>query len=326
MKPFKHIKAPDIQTAVAMIKEPETAVIAGGTDLLTEMKKEIRHPERLVDIKGIPNMNRVRQENGELCIGALTTVADIEKNLLIKTHASLLAQAAAVVGSPQIRNRGTIGGNLCQQVRCWYYRHPEIHCWLKEGKRCFARAGLNRHHAIFGKSPCAAVNPSDLAPALIALDARVRVTSLQGTRELPVESHYKLPENRRRRQTVLNKDEVVVDIRIPVRSEAFTGLFIKMMDRETWSFALVSVATGIEWEENHVKQARIVLGGVAGSPWRVIEAEKHLTGRRMDGALAAEAGELAVSGAAPLDWNAYKIPMAKNLVKQALLDIRAVSD
>jgi xanthine dehydrogenase YagS FAD-binding subunit len=168
-----------------------------------------------------------------------------------------------------------------------------------------------------------AVNPSDLAPALIALDGRVRVTkSHQGTREFPVETLYNLPENSRRRQTILEKDEMVVEIRIPLPSERFTGRYLKVMDREEWSFALVGVAVGIEWEGNLVKQARVVLGSVAGKPWRALEAEKRLASHRIDESLAEEVGEAAVSESVALKWNAYKIPMAKNLVKRAVLDIR----
>lgn len=323
MKKFQHIHAPDVQAAITFLREPETEAIAGGTDLLTELKKRIRKPERLVNLKTIPEMRHIQSDNVTLRIGALTMVAEIEKNILIGKQAPLLPQAAALVGSPQIRNMGTLGGNLCQRVRCWYYRNPDVQCWLKDGKSCFAREGINRHHAIFGKSPCVAVNPSDIAPALIALDARVHIAGTEGAKEIPVESLYRLPQATHRKHTVLNEAELIVDILIPPRSDSLSGRYHKIMERATWSFALASVAVRVDWEEDRVKQGRIVLGGVAGIPWRAYEAEKLLNGRRINDSLARQVSDASVLGAKPLAWNAYKIPMVKNLVKRALLEIKA---
>jgi len=322
MKKFEHADAPDVETAVALLhQKPGGAAIAGGTDLLTEMKRRIRTPDRLVNLKSISRMRRIHPEEEALCIGALTTIAQIEKDPLIGRHAPMLAQAAAQVGSPQIRNSGTLGGNLCQNVRCGYYRHPDVRCWLKGGDACFARKGVNRHHAVFGKSPCVAVNPSNLAPALIALDARLWIAGAEGSKQIPVEALYRLPETDRRRQTILKESDLIVDIRIPLPSHPSVGTYLKVMERATWSFALVSAAVRIVWGEDRVKQARIVLGGVAGRPWRVQAAEALLDGKRIDEPLARRVSEAAVMHAVPLEWNIYKLSMVKNLVKRALLDM-----
>lgn len=324
MKKFSHIDAADIPAALAYLAESETAAIAGGTDLLTELKKRIRTPARLVNLKTIPELRRIESDNGTLRIGALTAIAAIEKSTRVAQQAPLLQQAAALVGSPQIRNMGTLGGNLCQRVRCWYYRHPEAACWLKGGETCFARKGINRHHAVFGKCPCVAVNPSDMAPALVALDAAVHLQAADGAKKIPVEEFYRLPDSAHREQTVRDPAELIVEISIPAPAASFTSSrYIKVMERAAWSFALVSAAVRLDWQDNRVQQSRIVLGGVAGIPWRPLEAEKLLNGSRIDDALARRAGDAAVSEADPLEWNAYKIPMVKNLVKRALLALNA---
>jgi xanthine dehydrogenase YagS FAD-binding subunit len=326
MKPICHIHATDIQHAAFFLKKPDSAAIAGGTDLLTELKKRIRTPQKLINLKTIPGMRYIQSDNGRLRIGALTTVADIETNSLVAEQAPLLQQASGLVGSPQIRNMGTLGGNLCQRVRCWYYRHPQVQCWLKGGQSCFAREGINRHHAIFGQSPCVAVNPSDIAPALIALDAEVQLTGIRGSKTIAVEELYRLPVAAQRRQTKIGATDLIVEISIPVRSNALTrGRYLKLMERATWSFALASAAVRLDWEKNRITQGRIVLGGVAGMPWRARTAEKLLIGRRIDDSLARQVSAAAVSEAKPLKWNAYKIPMIKNLIKKALLELKALS-
>jgi xanthine dehydrogenase YagS FAD-binding subunit len=323
MKKFSHVHAADVRAALNFLDKSETVAIAGGTDLLTELKKRIRTPQRLVNLKSIPRLRYIRLDNGTLRIGALTTVAEIEKSPLVAEHAPLLQQAAALVGSPQIRNMGTVGGNLCQRVRCGYYRHPDVHCWLKGGKSCFARKGINRHHAVFGKSPCVAVNPSDLAPALMALDAGVHLEGTGGPRKIALEALYRLPDAAHRKQTTIGGAELIVEISIPGRPNADAqDRYLKSMERAAWSFALVSAAVRVDWQKNLVKDARIVLGGVAALPWRAHAAEKRLIGRQPDDSLARRVGESAVSGARPLEWNAYKIPMVKNLVHRALREFK----
>jgi xanthine dehydrogenase YagS FAD-binding subunit len=322
MNRFQYINAPDIQTATALLQQPATAALAGGTDLLPELKKHIRTPQRLVNLKNIPQTCYIHFGSENIKIGALTTITEVEESPDISKHFPILSQAAATVGSPQIRNAGTIGGNLCQSVRCWYYRHPELQCWLKGGKTCYARNGLNRHHAVVGKSQCVAVNPSDLAPALIALDASVKIAKPDGTHDIPIESLYRLPDANHRAQAILTPGELIVEISIPKRSKGSSGIYLKVMERATWSFALVSVAVQFEWNGDSVAQGRIVLGGMASIPWRVHEAEKLLSGQKIDDSLAQAVSEASVLQAKPLEGNSYKIPMVKNLVKRALLALK----
>ncbi len=321
MKPFRHVNAQDIQHAASSLKSSDAVAIAGGTDLLTELKKHIRSARTVVNLKTLPGANHVREEDGSLKIGALATLSRIETDGGIRKRFPALAQAAETIGSPQIRNAGTVGGNLCQRVRCWYYRNPEVQCWLKGGKTCYARNGVNRYHAVFGKCPCVAVNPSDLAPVLTALDATVRLTGPEQERTLSMSSLYTLPKADRRHQTALHPDMLIREIVVPKRPDASTGVYAKAMERAAWSFALVSAAVQVDWDGDIVKKAAVVLGGVAGIPWRAEAAEKLLTGRRIDDEAARSAGEAAVSGAKPLQWNAYKIPMVKNLLRKALLTL-----
>lgn len=321
MNPFQHVNAPDIRSAAAWLQEPGTAAIAGGTDLITELKRQIRTPQKLVNLKTLPHTHRIDFEAGSQKIGALATIAQIEESTDIATRFPALRQAAAVIGSPQLRNAATAGGNLCQSVRCWYYRHPQLRCWLKGGKQCYARTGLNRLHAVFGRSPCVAVNPSDLAPALMALDATATIAAADASRTIPLASLYRLPDADHRAQTILVPGEIVVEISVPQKPAGAKAVYLKLMDRAAWSFALVSVAVALEWNADRVEQAKIVLGGVAGIPWRADAAEKLLLGQRIDDALARAVGEACVAEAKPLKDNAYKIPMARNLVKRALLTL-----
>ena len=322
MKSFQHIDASDIETAVKALQEPGVQAIAGGTDLTTELKKDIRAPKKLVNIKRIPNLRQISATDGGLKIGALTTITELETDTAIRERFGILSQSAGTVGTLQLRNSGTIGGNICQSVRCWYYRHPDVHCWLKGGETCYARQGNNRLHAIFGRSPCVAVNPSDIAPALVALDAQAKIAGANGSKTVPVESLFKLPETNRRRQNIIETGELIETIDIPSRREDSNGIYLKIMERATWSFALVSVAVQIEWNGEQVQQVRMVLGGVAGIPWRVKEAEKLLTGHKIYEGLAAQVSETAVSEAIPLEYNQYKIPMVKNLLKRAILELK----
>ena len=322
MKNFQHINAPDIETAVKELQESGSQAIAGGTDLISELKKDIRAPKKLVNIKRIPKLCKISGTNGNLEIGALTTLTDLETNMTIRRRFGILSQAAGAVGTLQLRNAGTIGGNICQSVRCWYYRHPDLHCWLKGGEACYARQGNNRIHAIFGRSPCVAVNPSDIAPALIALDAQVKIINADGSKTVPVESLFKLPESNRRKQNVVECRELIEAVHIPSRIEDSNGIYLKMMERAAWSFALASVAVQIDWEGEAIQQARVVLGGVAGIPWRVPEAEKLLAGHNINQGLAIQASETAVSEAMPLEFNQYKVAMVLNLLKRAICELK----
>ncbi len=319
MRSFEHVNASDLQTAIALLREPSTEAIAGGTDLLGELKARLRAPKRLVNLKSLSDLREIAYSpKTGLRIGALATLAQIEQHPVIRERFSLLAQAASSAATPQLRNMGTVGGNLCQKPRCWYYRNKLFPCWLKGGEKCFAEDGENKYHAILGADRCHAVHPSDLAPALIALDATIRVVGPDLDGEISLAELYTKPTESRRQMTILGPGELITEIRVPALQESTRGVYLKAMERQSWSFALVSVAAHLRREGERIADARIVLGGVAAIPWRAKDSEKLLIGQRFSEELAERAAEAAVAGAQPLRYNAYKVELAKALVKRAL--------
>jgi xanthine dehydrogenase YagS FAD-binding subunit len=320
MRSFEHVNASDIQTAIALLREPHTEAIAGGTDLLGELKARLRSPKRLVNIKTLSELHEIGYSpQAGLRIGALVTLAQIEQHPAIRERFSLLAQAASSAATPQLRNMGTVGGNLCQKPRCWYYRNKLFHCWLKGGEKCFAEDGENKYHAILGADRCHAVHPSDLAPALMALDATIRVVGPDLDGEISLAELYTKPTESHRQMTILGPGELITEIRVPTPKGELTRESIsRRWSARAWSFALVSVAAQLNFEGERIADARLVLGGVAAIPWRAKDAENILRGQKFSEDLAERAAEAAVAGAQPLRDNVYKISLAKSLVKQAL--------
>ena len=319
MRSFQYLRAPDLKTAASLLEEPGTEVYAGGTDLLGEMKRKIRRVALLVDLKGCGGMSQIENQEGEgLMIGALASVEAIANHPGIKEEYPILARAASQVGTPQLRNMGTVGGNLCQHPRCWYFRHSQFPCWLKGGEKCFAAQGRNHYHSILGTGVCHSVHPSDLAPALIALDARAILTGAEGDREISLEELYRKPDPHPRYATSLKPGELIAAIRVPAGPKGARGVFLKAMDRRAWSFALVSVAARFGMKGRRFVDGALILGGVAPIPWRARGAEEVLRGQEYSESIAQQAAEAAVSGAKPLRDNEYKIPLAKGLILRAL--------
>ena len=297
--------------------------LAGGTDLLTLMKADLLAPELLIDIKRLAELdNRIEEGEDELTIGALATLAQLEEDPRVKSLAPALAEAAALAATPQLRHMATIGGNLLQRPRCWYFRNPRIPCWRKGGDDCPARAGENQLHALFDVSPCVAVHPSDPATALLALDATVRLRGAAGERMLPIGEFFAPPTEERRHETSIAPDELIVAIHIPTPAGS-RSTYLKAMDRKVWAFALIGVAAAARVEGNRIAAVRLTLGGVAPVPWRAEAAETLLTGAEFSDELIARAAETALEGAQPLTHNGYKIPLAKALVRRALLRLAA---
>ncbi|MBI1743535.1 xanthine dehydrogenase family protein subunit M [Candidatus Acetothermia bacterium] len=322
MRNFEHITPPDLESAVDLLSERGTKSIAGGTDLLPEMKSRLRSPRRLVNLKALEELRYLKHNARKgFQIGALTTLAEIESNELIREKIPILAQAASVAASPQLRNMGTIGGNLCQSVRCWYYRAPEFKCWLKGGDTCYAIEGENKFHAILESSPCCAVHPSDLAPALMALGASVHITGTDEEGTVSLEEFFVRPKASNRQMTILGANELITEVQVPMLDGDSSGIYLKAMDRKVWAFALVSVAVQVSWDKERVKGARIVLGGVAPIPWRVPAAEEIVRDQAITEEIATSASEAALEGAQPLRDNGYKIALAKALVKRALMTL-----
>ncbi len=322
MHNFEYAAAADLETALALLREPESELLAGGTDLLGELKRRIRSPRRLVNIKTLDKLGEVSldlEEGKALKIGALVSISEIERHSIVAEQFPSLQQAASSVASPQLRNMGTLGGNLCQHPRCWYFRNPRFPCWLKGGSKCFAVIGENKLHRILGEGVCHSVHPSDLAPVLIALEARVRISGPDGEREIPLEKLYTLPREDQRQTTVLNRGELVTEIRVPVPEKPGRGIFLKSMERRAWAFALAGVALQLRLDGDRVAEGRMVLGGVAPIPWRAKEAEMVLMGQKLSEDLVQRAGEAAVSGVRPMRDNAYKVLLVQALVRKALI-------
>lgn len=320
MHPFEHIDAPDLRKAVSLLKEPGTEALAGGTDLLGELKKRIRRPGRLINLKTIPPLRGIGVGK-DLRIGALVALSEIERHPIVLGKFPLLSQAVSLTATPQLRNMGTIAGNLCQHPRCWYYRSPLFPCWLKGGQKCFAARGENKYHAILGCEICHAVHPSDLAPALIAMKAKVKIVGPGKGSEVPLEDLYSKPTMDRRQMTILDRDQLIAEVRLPMPPKGSRGIYLKAMERRSWAFALVSVAVNLAFDGNDIKEAFLVLGGVAPIPWRARDAEEVLKGQTFSQSLADRAGEAAVAAARPLRDNQYKLQLTKGLIRKALITL-----
>jgi len=296
------------------------AVIAGGTDLLGEMKDNLASPERIVSIRHLAELQGVRASGTGLRIGAATLLADIVENPMVQERMPLLAMAAGKVGTPQIRNMGTIGGNLCQRPRCWYYRN-NFPCYKHGGNTCFSAAGENDYHAILQGGPSYIVHPSDTAPALVALGATARISAGSRERTVLMEKFFVTPRENVRRENVLLPNEILTAIDVPAAPAGAKAIYVKEMVREIWDFALCSVAAMVTMQDGLVSDARIVLGGVAPIPYRAAKAEAAIVGKPLNEASAAAAGLAAVDGARPLAKNGYKVPLTQAVVKRALLSL-----
>jgi xanthine dehydrogenase YagS FAD-binding subunit len=316
MRAFRYSTPTTIEQAVGMMDERRRA-LAGGTDLLTLMKAEVAAPDEVVNVKPLLPRGIEALPSG-LEIGALTTLAEIEEHPVVGKGYAALAQAISLAATPQIRNLATLGGNLLQRPRCWYYRNARIDCWLKGGGDCPAREGENRNHALYGGGPCYAVHPSDLAPALLAFDGALRVHGRGGERSVELADFFAAPTPERRRETTLAPDELILGLRLPPHPPETRSTYLKAMDRKTWSFALVGVACVLRLSGRKVAHARLVLAGVAPIPWRAEAAERVLLGAEVSDDRFAAAAEAAVQGATPLRHNRYKVPLTKALVRKAL--------
>jgi xanthine dehydrogenase YagS FAD-binding subunit len=286
------------------------------------MKGDIAAPSRLLDIQRLTGLPTGVEETAEaVSVGALATLAAIETNPIIQQRHPLLAQAAAVAATPQLRNMATLGGNLLQRPRCWYFRNRLLDCWLKGGHGCPAYEGENQFHALFGGGPCYAVHPSDLAPALLALDARVHLQGSGGARVVPLAEFFTLPTENRRHEAAIDGDELLLSVSIPHSLQGGHQVYLKAMERKGWAFAIVAVAAALRLDGRRVADVRLVLGGVAPTPWRAATAERAMRGAEAGEALWAQAAESALLGASPLSRNAYKIPLAKALIRRALTSL-----
>ena len=294
-------------------------LLAGGQDSFDWLKNRTKRTGAVIDLNGIAALKGVREVDGGLEIGALTTLTEVENHALVRERFGLLATAAGRVASPQIRNAGTIGGNLCQDTRCWYYRYG-VNCYRAGGNMCYADTpeGQNREHAIFGASRCVAVSPSDTATALTALDATLVVRGPNGERTVPVADFFVGPATDIQRMNSLRPGEILVAIRVPATWAGASFYFEKVADRAAWDFALLSIATAFRMNGGKIADARVVCGAVACVPWRLGAVERALAGGERNEETATRVAALASSGAKPLNFNHFKIPLIENLVHRAV--------
>ena len=297
----------------------EAWVLAGGLDSFDWFKDRIKRPEVVVDLGAIPELSGIREVDAGLEIGAMTTLTEIERHARIRSEFSVLSDAAAHVATPQIRNQGTLGGNVSQDTRCWYYRSGWP-CYRAGGNTCYAAApqAMNREHCILGRSRCVAVNPSDTAPALIAIDAKMIVENTGGPRVHDAEDFFIGPAIDITRMTVMKRRDLLTRIHIPTIWANADFYYEKVRDRGSWDFQLVSVAAAFRKSGDTVEEARIAVNGVAPYPVRVHAAERIVAGTRADEATAVAAGEAAIQGARALRHNDYKIALMRNLVRRAV--------
>jgi len=324
VKAFKHFNATSVDEAIALMRSynGKANLNAGGTDLLGILKDEILpdYPEAVINIKTIPGLDGVEERKKGLKIGALAKLAEVIAHPLIRKKCRVLSKAAETVATPEIRNMATLGGNLCQDTRCWYYRYPHhmggrIICYRKEKGPCQAIKGDNRYHAIMGGKACFAVCPSDTAIALTALDAELEIKGPRKARKVSVNEFFTTRGN------ILESDELLTAIEIPNPAAGTRQEFLKFTLRKPVDFAIASVAAVVTMQAGICKDARIVLGAVAPSPVRALNAEKLLKGKAATEKDIAEAAEAAVKGAKPMRMNAYKVEITKTLVKRALRSI-----
>jgi xanthine dehydrogenase YagS FAD-binding subunit len=325
MKTFTHAAARDLKQAVTLARQANrdgrpASFASGGSDLLGLVKERIVRPDVIVSLKGVKGLDQVASDAGGLAIGGQITLDALSRHPVVQRQYAVLAEAAGGVATPQIRNVGTLAGNVCQRPWCWYFRNG-FPCYKAGGNTCFSYAGENQFHAIFGGGPSYIVHPSDTAPALLALDAKFRVLGPAGERMVPAADFFVLPRQNAARENALGAEDLLAAVLVPPPRPGTRSTYHKVLDREAWTHAVVSAAVVLEMDRQVCRSARVVLGGVAPIPWRLPEVEKLLSGERITEDLAVQAGEAAVAGARPLSKNGYKVPLTKAVVQRTVLDL-----
>ena len=324
MNSFENIDVKSVREAVRLLQKfdqqkKSAAVVGGGSEYLQLMKDHVVEPDYVINLKTIPGLDYIKEERGGFRIGALAKLADIEEHPAVREKLLILSDAAGQAASPQIRNAGTIAGNICQRPFCWYFRSSNFTCLRKGGQVCYTVTGDGRFHAILGGGPSYIVHPSDTAPALVALGAQIKIAGPAGDKTIPLEKFFVLPSVDYRRENILNPGDIVTEIYVPTPKAGSKGFYHKMRERQAWDHAIVAVATVVESSGGMVRDARVVMGGVAPIPWRVAKAEEFLRGKKLEESVAKQAGVIALEGAKPLKDNGYKVKMAQDLIQRGLL-------
>jgi xanthine dehydrogenase YagS FAD-binding subunit len=333
MNSFQWANAGTVEDAVTLLKpadartdpDEKPQAIGGGQDLLTSLKAYIVRPPRVVNLKTIQGLDKIElDDKGALKLGATATITQLEENPQVREKFPGLIEAAQSIATPQIRNLGTIGGNLCQRPRCWYFRLENYHCRKKGGTECYAKQGENKYNAIFGGGKSNYVHPSDLAPMLVALEATVTIAGPDGARTIPLGDFFILPSIDVRRENVLKDGEIVTQVQVPASPLAARSTYLKFKERDSMDFAIAAVAAAVDLAaDKKVRRARLVLGGVGTIPWHVPAAEEYLAGKALSEAVVTRAAQIALQGAKPMEQNEYKIPLTQALVRRALTKLGA---
>jgi xanthine dehydrogenase YagS FAD-binding subunit len=322
MNRFEWVNATSVDQALASVVSG-SSFKAGGIDLLDLMKDGIAAPPRLVNIRNIDGLNQIAETSQGLTIGPLVTLTQIEEHPAIQKKYSALAEAASRAATPQIRNMATIGGNLAQRPRCWYFRSEDFHCRKKGGHHCFAQDGENEYHAIFDNRTCAIVHPSGLAVPLVAMNARLELTSKKGKRELPLEQFFITPDQDVMHENVLQPDDLITNIIVP--STSARTAYYKQGEKESFDWPIADVAVILDMQGARCNKAAIVLGAAAPYPYRAKAAEAKLNGATVDEATARAAAKAAVADATPLAKNRYKVPIFETIIRRTILRAAGVS-
>jgi xanthine dehydrogenase YagS FAD-binding subunit len=314
---FTYVKARTLKEATKQLSSDDARLYAGGTDLLGCLRDRVFGAEKVVSISRIKELRGIHEMADGLRIGSLTTVTEVAANPVIKKNYPVLSQAAASVGSPQLRNQGTIGGNICQKPRCWYYR-GEFHCLRKGGDRCYAVGGENQFHCILGGERCYIVHPSDIAAALVSIESSVRIAGPQGSRTVSLKDFYVPPSVDVHKENILAKNEIVTEIIIPPAPPGLKSSYRKVRARRSWDFAIAGVALALQFSSGRIKQARVVLSAAGPMPWQSKDVEEVLTDKRLTSDIVADAVNAVMKNAQPLAKNGYKIPLFQGILEEEL--------
>jgi xanthine dehydrogenase YagS FAD-binding subunit len=293
---------------------------AGGVDVIDRLKEGLDSPLRLVNLRNVPGLDRIeKQPDGGLAIGPLATLAQLDADSQVRALYPALADAAGHAATPNVRQAATIGGNLLQRPRCWYFRNADFHCLKKGGGRCYAQEGENEYHAVFGNRVCAIVHPSAAATALTAIGAQLQVASAKKRRSIAIDDFFIRPDSDIQHENVLGPGEILVGIQLPAPAPGMRTAYLKLGEKESFDWPLAEAAVRLDLEGGVVKSARIVLGAAAPIPWRATKAEAWLVGKALNEDTARQVAAAAIEGATPLAHNAYKLPILETVVRRALL-------
>ena len=317
---FTYVKATSLKEAKKQLASDNARIYAGGIDLLGCLRDHVFSAEKIVSISKIKELQGIRETAEGLRIGALTTITEVAGNPIIQKRYAVLAQAAASVASPQLRNQGTLGGNICQKPRCWYYR-GEFLCLRKGGDLCYAVEGENQFHCILSGDRCYIVHPSDIASALVALQAKVSITGPKGNRTVSIENFHVPPSIDVHKETILANNEIVTEFFVPSTPAGFKSSYRKVRARQSWDFAIAGVALALQFSGDRIRQARVVLSAAAPIPWRSREVEEIITDKQLNLDTVAKAVNVVMKNAQPLEKNGYKIPLFKGILEEELLAI-----